>query len=214
MDIPDHRRLDPRRSAHPVSVEELVARCRPAPAAPTDRLLAIGQPGPGAAGPISVGALLRREGRARRAADRPLLPRGHSRPAPAPPAEATPLRLRRVAGAAGMLFTVTAVLAPAVLQDLGLRPDTGSGTALDGEGGNRPGAPGAPGGVPTADGGRSGTPAVALAAVVVSDLPLQRTGPGVVGAGEPVVADGTALTRSALAGRAGTAATPAAGIRP
>ncbi len=72
--------------------------------------------------PISVGALLRREGRGRHAFDRPLVPRGHSRPAPEPVA---PSRhgVRKVAAAAGALFAVGAVIGGVVLEEALLGPD-------------------------------------------------------------------------------------------
>ncbi|WP_214407650.1 hypothetical protein, partial [Pseudonocardia lacus] len=123
MDMPDRRRAASHRGPDkPVTVDQLIARCTSSTVPPA-------APCPG--DPVSVGTLLRREGRARRAADRPLLPRGHSRPAPAP---ATPTvagtRIRRMTGAAGVLFTATAVLGPAVLSELTHpRPDVEVGDA-------------------------------------------------------------------------------------
>ena len=63
---------------------------------------------------ISVAALLRREGRGPHAADRPLKPRGHSRPAPE---HHNPSRrnARKAAAAAGALFAAGAVFSSAAV---------------------------------------------------------------------------------------------------
>ncbi|WP_433295565.1 hypothetical protein ACQPZQ_13545 [Pseudonocardia sp. CA-142604] len=63
---------------------------------------------------ISVAALLRREGRGPHAADRPLKPRGHSRPAPE---HHSPSRrnARKAAAAAGALFAAGAVFSGAAV---------------------------------------------------------------------------------------------------
>jgi hypothetical protein len=78
---------------------------------------------------VSVAALLRREGRGPHVADRPLVPRGHSRFAPPPP-DPPRLSARKAAVAAGALFAATAVLGPSVVQDSGAPSITGRGTAL------------------------------------------------------------------------------------
>src|SRR4051794_4021401 len=100
---------------------------------------------------ISVGALLRREGRGPHAADRPLTPRGHSRPAvvsPRPPRRSA----RKAAAAAGALIAAGAVFSGTVVDTVRTprgavdfasdpRPSTGSGT-LDRTRSPEPGRPG------------------------------------------------------------------------
>lgn len=103
--------------------------------------------------PISVGALLRREGRGRHSLDRPLLPRGHSRPIPGP---VQPPRhgMRKSVAAAGALFAAGAVFGGTVLQEALLEPDAddpapgvdGTGPASAQPGGDRSAAQ--PGGSP------------------------------------------------------------------
>ena len=70
---------------------------------------------------ISVAALLRREGTGPRRADRPLVPRGHSRPAPAPgpaPGGASWRRnVRKATTAAGVLFAAGAVFGSALVDN-------------------------------------------------------------------------------------------------
>lgn len=102
---------------------------------------------PVAGTPISVGALLRREGRGRHALDRPLVPRGHSRPAPEPVA---PSRhgARKVAAAAGALFAVGAAFGGVVLNEALLGPDVDD--AAPGADGAGPGLAG-PGDGPSPD---------------------------------------------------------------
>jgi hypothetical protein len=85
---------------------------------------------------VSVGTLLRREGRAPHAADRPLQPRGHSRPpvGPKPPRRNV---LRKATAAAGVLFVVAAMFATADVKNVaeaprgGFDPRTRGGTAGD-----------------------------------------------------------------------------------
>src|SRR5690606_21354249 len=60
-----------------VTVAELIARCSGMPVPPRRTT--------GPEGAVSVAALLRREGRGPRVADRPLAPRGHARVASPPP---------------------------------------------------------------------------------------------------------------------------------
>jgi hypothetical protein len=129
-----------RRSPHTVSVAELLCRYDTAPAVPLPRTPS------DPAEPVPVSALLRREGRARRALDRPLVPRGHSRPVPAP-VEAPLHGTRKASAAAGALFVVGAVFGAGVLEEALLRPNTeaeaadrgagsgsaGIGTGADGE---------------------------------------------------------------------------------
>ena len=67
---------------------------------------------------VSVGALLRREGRAPHAADRPLQPRGHSRSPVGPPKPQRRNVLRKATAAAGVLFAVAAMFATADVKDL------------------------------------------------------------------------------------------------
>lgn len=104
-----------RRSPHAVSVAELLCRDDGAPAVPRPRP---------ASDPVPVSALLRREGRARHALDRPLVPRGHSRPDPGP-AGPPPHGVRRAAAAAGALFVVGAVFGAGVLEESLPRPVPG-----------------------------------------------------------------------------------------
>jgi hypothetical protein len=87
---------------------------------------------------ISVAALLRREGRGPHAADRPLTPRGHSRPAPE---HHSPSRrnARKAAAAAGALFAAGAVFSSAAVDtvasprgDFDLATDPGGLIASDG----------------------------------------------------------------------------------
>jgi hypothetical protein len=75
----------------------------------------------GSTGAISVAALLRREGRGPHAADRPLKPRGHSRPV-TPPA---PLRrsMRKATAAAGVLFAAGAVFTTSVVDTVVRSPN-------------------------------------------------------------------------------------------
>ncbi|MCH6172229.1 hypothetical protein [Pseudonocardia alaniniphila] len=86
---------------------------------------------------ISVAALLRREGRGPHAADRPLKPRGHSRPAPE---HHSPSRrnARKAAAAAGALFAAGAVFSSAAVDtvasprgDFDLATDPGGLTASE-----------------------------------------------------------------------------------
>lgn len=107
------------RSPHAVSVAELLCRYDTTPAIPRPR------PASDPTEPIPVSALLRREGRARRALDRPLVPRGHSRPDPAP-AEPPLYGARKAAAGAGALFVVGAVFGAGVLEEALLRPDSGA----------------------------------------------------------------------------------------
>lgn len=148
-----------RRSPHAVSVDELLCRYD-APAIPRPR------PASDPAEPVPVSALLRREGRARRALDRPLVPRGHSRPEPAP--AVPPLHgTRKATAAAGALFVVGAVFGADVLEDSLLRPDAGTG-AGDGGGSTGIGA--------RADGARGAGPGVTLASTG-GLLPVAGTAP-------------------------------------
>lgn len=81
------------------------------------------EPSPGE--PISVGALLRREGRWRHALDRPLVPRGHSRTEPTSLVPLPRRSMRKAVTAAGALFAVGAVFGGASLDESlgGSRPD-------------------------------------------------------------------------------------------
>jgi hypothetical protein len=66
---------------------------------------------------ISVAALLRREGTGPRRADRPLVPRGHSRPAPAPAGASWRRNVRKATTAAGVLFAAGAVFGSALVDN-------------------------------------------------------------------------------------------------
>lgn len=135
------------RSPHAVSVAELLCRYDTAPVIPRPRDAS------DPVEPVPVSALLRREGRARRALDRPLVPRGHSRPAP-PPAQPPLHGTRKAAAAAGALCVVGAVFGAGVLEESLLRPDAGSG----------PGGGGGSAGIGTrADGPRDDRTGLALA---------------------------------------------------
>lgn len=147
-----------RRSPHAVSVAELLCRYDTVPAVPLPRV------GTDPSEPVPVSALLRREGRARRALDRPLVPRGHSRPAPVA-VEPPRLGVRKAAAAAGALFVVGAVFGAGVLEEALLRPDAGADPA---DGLAEDGPAGAGSGV---DGGRAAAPGVALAATA-APLPV------------------------------------------
>lgn len=143
------------RSPHAVSVAELLCRYETAPAIPRPRT-ASDPTASNRAEPVPVSTLLRREGRARRALDRPLVPRGHSRPAPAP--AGPPLHgARKATVAAGALFVVGAVFGAGVLEEALLRPDTGA-EAADGLAGGGSTGIGA-----RADGERGAGPGVTLA---------------------------------------------------
>jgi hypothetical protein len=87
---------------------------------------------------ISVGALLRREGRGPHAADRPLKPRGHSRPVPEHHSSSR-RNARKAAAAAGALFAAGAVFSGAAVDTVASpRGDfdlaTGPGGLTAGEG--------------------------------------------------------------------------------
>ncbi|GAA1262993.1 hypothetical protein GCM10009609_27540 [Pseudonocardia aurantiaca] len=71
--------------------------------------------------PISVAALLRREGCGPHTADRPLLPRGHSRPVTPPPGRSR-RNLGTVTAAAGVLFAAGAVFGTALVDNTLRRP--------------------------------------------------------------------------------------------
>jgi hypothetical protein len=125
---PGHRHA----SSNTVSVAELVVRCseREHPAHPQLEF------GPEAT--ISVAALLRREGRGPHAADRPLKPRGHSRPAPELQSRSR-RNARKAAAAAGAMFAAGAVFSSAAVDtvasprgDFDLATDPGGLTASDG----------------------------------------------------------------------------------
>lgn len=125
---------------------DVVPAPRPVPAVPAQRTPAEDEPGY-----ISVGALLRREGRAPHAADRPVRPRGRAGEQAHPPTGAEPAArrggvvVRRASVAAGALLTAGSVFGAAVLTDA-------SGTDVEGSAG-----------VPGRDGGGATGPGVALA---------------------------------------------------
>jgi hypothetical protein len=121
--LPRSRHVSP----HAVSVAELLCRYDTGPVIPRPR------PTSEPAEPVPVSTLLRREGRARRALDRPLVPRGHSRPDPAP--TEPPLHgTRKATAAAGALFVVGAVFGAGALEESLLRPDAGPGDGAEGSG--------------------------------------------------------------------------------
>jgi hypothetical protein len=95
-------------SSNAVSVAELIIRCS------EREYVARPQADYGPETTISVAALLRREGRGPHAADRPLKPRGHSRPAPEHPGPSR-RSVRKAAVAAGALFAAGAVFSTAVV---------------------------------------------------------------------------------------------------
>ena len=129
-----------------VSVDELIIRCGEWQTGPP--------PGVdyGAPGAISVGSLLRREGRGPHGVDRPLQPRGHSRP-PVEPPEPPRRNVRKAAAAAGALFAAGAMFATAVVENVVLTPDEGVRLGI---GGDSPGPDGRAGG--EAQGNRGAAP--------------------------------------------------------
>src|SRR5690606_16162778 len=102
-----------------VTVAELIARCSGMPVPPRRTT--------GPEGAVSVAALLRREGRGPRVADRPLVPRGHA-PVASPPPPPPRRNGRKVVVAAGALFAATAVFGPSVVEDAA-GPSVGAGDA-------------------------------------------------------------------------------------
>ncbi len=194
MERPAQQHTTRRGAANPISVAELVVR-HSGPPAPADAL-PLGGP------PLSVGALMRREGRARHAFDRPLVPRGHSRP-PEPPAPPPTYGGRKAAAATGALLAVTAVLGSAVLDEAARQPPANAD----------PGTPGTVGAAPTADGVRSPVRAGHSSGPVTIGfaLPLRRQRPSAL-TGDLPVATGAAIGRGALglpASPAPAVATPA-----
>lgn len=123
--------------------------------------------------PISVVSLLRREGRGPHTVGRPLAPRGHSRE-PAPPSRRN---ARKAAAAAGALFAVGALIAPAVLHDTHVtsRADAGSpsthGGTVDGVN-----APRGTGLSRSAGSGPVGLALAAMIATMAAEPPLPAPG--------------------------------------
>jgi hypothetical protein len=101
---PGHRHA----SSNTVSVAELVIRCS------EREHIAHPQAECGPETTVSVAALLRREGRGPHAADRPLKPRGHSRPVPEHHSSSR-RNARKAAAAAGALFAAGAVFSGAAV---------------------------------------------------------------------------------------------------
>ncbi|MFC4944450.1 hypothetical protein [Pseudonocardia sp. GCM10023141] len=168
-----------RRLSTAVSVAELIVRCGGVP-------VVAGLPGDCVGPPVSVGSLLRREGRGPHSVDRPLLPRGYDRPPAAPPRR----NARKAAAAAGAMFAVGAVLGPSVLHDASLpRADAGPSQSLA----SLPGAAVVGNGATVRSIAASGAdvlPAGGMAlAAAVKDMPL--------------TAGGSAAGGSAAGGRAG-----------
>ncbi|MFC5992734.1 hypothetical protein ACFQE5_00750 [Pseudonocardia hispaniensis] len=114
-----------------VTVAELLSRNVPAQRVGTDT------DGPTSAEFISVPSLLRREGRAPRAADRPLVPRGNRNPAPGDEGQAIGRSTagRRATIAAGTLVAVGSVLGAAVFTQAA----SNSSAAQEGLDGSYPG---------------------------------------------------------------------------
>jgi hypothetical protein len=119
-------------SSNTVSVAELIIRCS------EREHIAHPQAEYGPETTISVAALLRREGRGPHAADRPLKPRGHSRPVPEQHSSSR-RNARKAAAAAGALFAAGAVFSSAAVDTVASpRGDfdlaTGPGGLTAGEG--------------------------------------------------------------------------------
>jgi hypothetical protein len=132
---------------------------------------------------ISVAALLRREGRGPHAADRPLKPRGHSRP---DPEHHNPSRrnARKAAAAAGALFAAGAVFSSAAV-------DTVASPRGDFDFATGPG--GLSAGDTTADRAEAVAPTrpdreIALTAAVVGPVPPGASGDGPISGARPGLA--------------------------
>ena len=176
---PAHPHRSRRGPVHPVSVAELVSLHSGPPGA----RVRVTETGP----PLSVGTLLRREGRAPHAFDRPTVLRGHSRPPqepPTPPARGA----RKASAATGALLMVGAVLGTAVVNEsVVVSPDT-PGT----DGGPAAGA----GVADPAAGSAHSAPAVAVAFIG----PLSSQVPVESGVFDLPVASGASIGRGALGG--------------
>lgn len=112
MESPAHSNGHRHGSSNRVSVAQLIICCGEWRASPSPGV----DYGPSAS--VSVGTLLRREGRAPHAADRPLQPRGHSRPPVGPPKPPRRKVLRKATAAAGVLFAVAAMFATADVKNV------------------------------------------------------------------------------------------------
>ncbi|GAA3111194.1 hypothetical protein GCM10010464_87560 [Pseudonocardia yunnanensis] len=112
MESPAHSNGHRHGSPNRVSVAQLIICCGELRADPP---LGVDH-GPPAS--VSVGTLLRREGRAPHAADRPLQPRGHSRPLVGPPKPPRWNVLRKATAAAVVLFAVAAMFTTADVKNV------------------------------------------------------------------------------------------------
>ncbi|MEN3263156.1 MAG: hypothetical protein V7646_50 [Pseudonocardia sp.] len=165
MESPAHSNGHRHGSSNRVPVAQLIIRCgewRADPLPSVDY---------GSPAPISVGTLRRREGCAPHAADRPLQPRGHSRPPAGPPEPPRRNLLRKATAAAGVLFAAGAMSATAGAENVVRAPRGAFELGADG------GTAGDRSTGPSSDGGRVDAQWVTFS---VAELKLSAaTAPGV-----------------------------------